>query len=162
MTEYEAASLTASHIGLAIAAGNMLAAIVAAAGIWVFGTSMKRANENRAETEKNRHEQIMTAFKDAAEDRKAAQAAAAEDRKAAREQAERQATAAAEDRKAAQAAAAEDRKAVREQAERQAAAAAEDRKITQATLAALERQGDVLAEILRRTSPTSPPPGPAE
>ena len=128
MTEYEAASLaiardglTASYIGLAIAAGNMLAAIVAAAGIWVFGTSMKRANENRAETEKNRHEQIMAAFKDAAEDRKAA----------------------------------------REQAERQAAAAAEDRKVTQATLAALERQGEVLAEILRRTSPTSPPPGPA-
>jgi len=137
MTEYEAASLTASHIGLAIAAGNMLAAIVAAAGIWVFGTSMKRANENRAETEKNRHEQIMTAFKDAAEDRKAA-----------REQAERQAAAAAEDRKAA-----------REQA-------AEDRKVTQATLAALQRQGDVLAEILRRTSPPSSQagsrPGPAE
>ena len=131
MTEYEAATLaiaqdglTASYIGLAIAAGNMLAAIVAAAGIWVFGTSMKRANENRAETEKNRHEQIMAAFKDAAEDRKAA-----------REQA------------AAAAAAAQ-------------AAAAEDRKVTQATLAALERQGEVLAEILRRTSPT-PPPGPA-
>ena len=140
MNEYEIArlaiardGLTVSYIGLAIAAGNMLAAIVAAAGIWVFGHAMKRANENRAETEKNRHEQIMAAFKDAAEDRKAA-----------REQAERQATAAAEDRKAA-----------REQA-------AEDRKITQATLAALERQGDVLAEILRRTSPTSPPPGPAE
>ena len=126
MTEYEAASLaiardglTASYIGLAIAAGNMLAAIVAAAGIWVFGTSMKRANENRAETEKNRHEQVMAAFKDAAEDRKAAQAAAAEDRKA-----------------------------------------------TQATLAALERQGDILAEILRRTSPPSSQagsrPGPAE
>ena len=49
MTEYEAASLTASHIGLAIAAGNMLAAIVAAAGIWVFGASMKRANDQRAE-----------------------------------------------------------------------------------------------------------------
>ena len=137
MTEYEAASLaiardglTASYIGLAIAAGNMLAAIVAAAGIWVFGTSMKRANENRAETEKNRHEQVMAAFKDAAEDRKAAQAAAAEDRKAAQ------------------------------------AAAAEDRKATQATLAALERQGDVLAEILRRTSPPSSQagsrPGPAE
>ena len=146
MNEYEIArlaiardGLTVSYIGLAIAAGNMLAAIVAAAGIWVFGHAMKRANENRAETEKNRHEQIMAAFKDAAEDRKAA-----------REQAERQAAAAAEDRKA-----------VREQAERQAAAAAEDRKVTQATLAALERQGDVLAEILRRTSPT-PPPGPAE
>ena len=139
MNEYEIArlaiardGLTVSYIGLAIAAGNMLAAIVAAAGIWVFGHAMKRANENRAETEKNRHEQIMAAFKDAAEDRKAA-----------REQAERQAAAAAEDRKA-----------VREQA-------AEDRKVTQATLAALERQGDVLAEILRRTSPT-PPPGPAE
>ena len=137
MTEYEAASLTASYIGLAIAAGNMLAAIVAAAGIWVFGHAMKRSNENRAETEKNRHEQIMTAFKDAAEDRKAAQAAAAEDRKAA------QAAAAA-------------------QMAHQAEQAAEDRKITQATLAALERQGDVLAEILRRTSPTPPPPGPAE
>ena len=122
MNEYEIArlaiardGLTVSYIGLAIAAGNMLAAIVAAAGIWVFGHAMKRANENRAETEKNRHEQIMAAFKDAAEDRKAAQAAAAE-----------------------------------------------DRKVTQATLAALERQGDALAEILRRTSPTSPPPGPAE
>ena len=126
MTEYEAASLaiaqdglTASYIGLAIAAGNMLAAMVAAAGIRVFGTGMKRANENRAETEKNRHEQIMAAFKDAAEDRKASQAAAAE-----------------------------------------------DRKVTQATLAALERQGDVLAELVRRTSPPSsqagPRPGPAE
>ena len=162
MNEYEIArlaiardGLTVSYIGLAIAAGNMLAAIVAAAGIWVFGHAMKRANENRAETEKNRHEQIMAAFKDAAEDRKAAQAAAAEDRKAAREQAERQAAAAAEDRKAAQAAAAA-------QMAHQAEQAAEDRKITQATLAALERQGDVLAEILRRTSPTPPPPGPAE
>ena len=98
MNEYEIArlaiardGLTVAYIGLAIAAGNMLAAIVAAAGIWVFGTSMKRANENRAETEKNRHEQIMAAFKDAAEDRKAA-----------REQAERQAAAAADDRKVTQ------------------------------------------------------------
>ena len=115
MTPYETASIAASHIGLAIAAGNMLAAMVAAAGIWVFGTSMKRANENRAETEKNRHEQIMAAFKDAAEDRKASQAAAAE-----------------------------------------------DRKVTQATLAALERQGDVLAELVRRTSPPSSQAGPAE
>ena len=98
MTEYEAASLTASHIGLAIAAGNMLAAMVAAAGIWVFGTSMKRANENRAETEKNRHEQIMAAFKDAAEDRKAAQAQAA----AAQAQAAAAQADAAEDRKVTQ------------------------------------------------------------
>ena len=81
MTPYEAASLDASYIGLGIAAGNMLAAIVAAAGIWVFGLAMKRANERRAETEKDRHEQIMASFKDAAEDRKAALAEAAEDRK---------------------------------------------------------------------------------
>ena len=98
MTEYEAASLTASYIGLAIAAGNMLAAMVAATGIWVFGTSMKRANENRAETEKNRHEQIMAAFKDAAEDRKAAQAQAA----AAQAQAAAAQADAAEDRKVTQ------------------------------------------------------------
>ena len=52
MTEYEAASLTASYIGLAIAAGNMLAAIVAAIGIWVFGLAMKRSNDQRAEAEK--------------------------------------------------------------------------------------------------------------
>ena len=90
MTEFEAASLaisqaglSASYIGLGIAAGNMVAAIIAAVGIWVFGIGMKRANENRAEAEKNRHEQIMAAFKDAAEDRKAAQADAAEARKAA-------------------------------------------------------------------------------
>ena len=71
MTEYESASLTASHIGLAIAAGNMLAAIVAATGIWVFGLAMKRANDQRAEAEqrradaeKNRHEESMTALKE--------------------------------------------------------------------------------------------------
>ena len=63
MTEYEAASLaisraglTASYIGLAIAAGNMLAAIVAAVGIWVFGLAMKRSNDQRAEAEKRRAE----------------------------------------------------------------------------------------------------------
>ena len=62
MTEYEAASLaisradlTASYIGLAIAAGNMLAAI-AAAGIWVFGSAMHRFNKQRAEAEKRRAE----------------------------------------------------------------------------------------------------------
>ena len=56
MTEYEAASLaisraglTATYIGLAIAAGNMLAAIVAAVGIWVFGAAMHRSNKQRAE-----------------------------------------------------------------------------------------------------------------
>ena len=46
-----------------------------------------------------------------------------------------------------------------------AAQAAEDRKVTQAMLAALERQGAALAEIVRRTSPPSsqagPRPGPA-
>ena len=64
MTEYEAASLTTSYIGLAIAAGNMLAAIVAAAGIWVFGAAMHRSNKRRAEAEKNRHEESMTALKE--------------------------------------------------------------------------------------------------
>ena len=71
MTEYEAAglaisraSLTASYIGLAIAAGNMLAAIVAAVGIWVFGSAMHRSNKQRAEAEKNRREESMTAFKE--------------------------------------------------------------------------------------------------
>ena len=76
MTEFEAASLaisraglTASYIGLAIAAGNMLAAIVAAVGIWVFGSAMHRSNKQRAEAEtrraeaeKNRHEESMTAL----------------------------------------------------------------------------------------------------
>ena len=70
-TEYEAASLaisraglTASYIGLAIAAGNMLAAVVVAAGIWVFGSAMHRFNKQRAEAEKNRHEESMTALKE--------------------------------------------------------------------------------------------------
>ena len=63
MTEYEAASLTATYIGLAIAAGNMLAAI-AAAGIWVFGSAMHRSNKQRAEAEKNRHEESMTALEE--------------------------------------------------------------------------------------------------
>ena len=96
MTPYEAASLDASYIGLGIAAGNMLAAIVAAAGIWVFGLAMKRANDQRA-------------------------AQASEDRKE----------------------------------------AAEDRKVTQAMLAALERQGKALEDLIRRTSPPSQA-GPAE
>ena len=78
MTEYEAASLavsraslTASYIGLAIAAGNMLAAIVAAAGIWVFGAAMHRSNkqraeaeQRRAEAERDRHTESMTALKE--------------------------------------------------------------------------------------------------
>ena len=63
MTEYEAASLTATYIGLAIAAGNMLAAIVAAAGIWVFGSAMHRSNKQRAEAEKDRHTESMEAEK---------------------------------------------------------------------------------------------------
>ena len=71
MAEYEAAGLaisraglTASYIGLAIAAGNMLAAIVAAVGIWVFGSAMHRSNKQRAEAEKDRREESMTALKE--------------------------------------------------------------------------------------------------
>ena len=74
MTEYEAASLaisraglTATYIGLAIAAGNMLAAIVAAAGIWVFGSAMHRSNKQRAEAEKDRHTESMEAERRRAE-----------------------------------------------------------------------------------------------
>ena len=59
MTPYETASLTAAHIGLAIAAGNMLAAIGAAVGIWIFGNRMERSNKRRAQ--------------DAADDRKVTQ-----------------------------------------------------------------------------------------
>ena len=81
MTEYEAASLaisraglTATYIGLAIAAGNMLAAIVAAVGIWVFGSAMHRSNkqraeadQRRAEAEKDRHTESMEAERRRAE-----------------------------------------------------------------------------------------------
>ena len=80
------------------------------------------------------------------EDRKqrAADAAAdREDRKADREQ-----------RAADTAADREDRKADREQ---RAAEAADARQGTQAIMASLERQGKALEEIIRRTSPPSPP-----
>ena len=95
MTPYETASL-------AIADGNMVAAIIAAAGIWVFGVGMLVQNWHRAK----------------ADQRRAAQAD--------------------EDRKE----------------------AAEDRKVTQAMLAALERQGAALTELIRRMSPPSSQDGP--
>ena len=81
MNEYEIAGLAASRMAAWASVASAAAAAVAALGIWVFGIGMMRSNERRAETEKDRHTQIMTAFKDAAEDRKAAQADAAEDRK---------------------------------------------------------------------------------
>ena len=125
MNEYETASLAVANAnldvakahlaiardglaiareGIDVAAGNMLAAIIAATGIWVFGIGMLVQNWRREKAEQRRAE---------AERRRAEQAAEAQ-------------------------------------------------KVTQGMLAALERQGDALAEILRRTSPTSPPPGPAE
>ena len=81
MNEYEIAGLAASRMAAWASVASAAAAAVAALGIWVFGIGMMRSNTRRAETEKDRHTQIMTAFKDAAEDRKAAQADAAEDRK---------------------------------------------------------------------------------
>ena len=81
MNEYEIAGLAASQMGAWASVASAAAAAVAASGIWVFGIGMMRSNTRRAETEKDRHTQIMAAFKDAAEDRKAAQAQAAEDRK---------------------------------------------------------------------------------
>ena len=91
MNEYEIARLAASQMAAWASVASAAAAAVAALGIWVFGIGMMHSNTRRAETEKDRHTQIMAAFKDAAEDRKAAQAA--EDRKAAQ---------AAEDRKVTQ------------------------------------------------------------
>ena len=83
---------------------------------------------------------------DAAKDREQRDRIADEDRK------QRAADAAAEreDRKADR----EDRKADRE---RRAAEAADARQGTQAIMVSLERQGKALEEIIRRTSPPSPP-----
>ena len=67
MTPYEAARL-------AIADGNMLAAIIAALGIWVFGIGMLAQNWRREKADQRRAAQ-------ADKDRKAALADAAEDRK---------------------------------------------------------------------------------
>ena len=164
MTPAETAGLTfAELVEYVLRAGPLFAAV----GIWYFGNRMERSNKRRAETEKDRHEQIMESFKQASEDRKAALAQADKDRKAAQAQADEDRKAAQaqadEDRKAAQAQADEDRKAAQAQADedRKAAQAdaAEDRKVTQGMLAAL-------TEMLRRTSPPSsqagPQPGPAE
>ena len=112
VTPYETASL-------AVADGNMVAAIIAAAGIWVFGVGMLVQNWRRA--------------KDAAEDRKAAQAAAAA--------AQAQAQAAQ-----AQAAAAQ-------------AQAAEDGKVTQGMLAALQ---ELIRRTSPPSSQDGPRPDPAE
>ena len=78
MTPAETAGLTLAEIVEYVLGAGPL---IAAAGIWWFGFAMDRGNKRRAETEKDRHEQIMAAFKDAAEDRKAALAQAVEDRK---------------------------------------------------------------------------------
>ena len=131
MTPYETASL-------AVANGNMVAAIIAAAGIWVFGVGMLVQNWLRA--------------KDAAEDRKAAQAQAVQAQAAQAQAAQAQAQAQAAQAQAAAAAAQAQARAAQEQA-------AEDRKVTQGMLTALQ-------ELIRRTSPPSsqdgPRPGPAE
>ena len=54
MTPYETASL-------AVADGNMLAAIIAAAGIWVFGVGMLVQNWLRAKADQRRAAQADTA-----------------------------------------------------------------------------------------------------
>ena len=54
MTPYEAASL-------AVADGNMVAAIIAAAGIWVFGVGMLAQNWFRAKADQRRAAQADTA-----------------------------------------------------------------------------------------------------
>ena len=69
MNEYEIARLAVARDGLDVAAGNMLAAIIAAVGIWVFGIGMlvqnwlrAKAEQLRAEAEQRRHEETMTAL----------------------------------------------------------------------------------------------------
>ena len=85
----EAAAMTAYEtISVVIAAGNMLAALVAAGGIWYFGAGMKRANDSRAAQAQEQADQ-------AAEERKVTQGMLAA--------LERQGAAAAEDRKVTQA-----------------------------------------------------------
>ena len=159
MDPYQAASLAASQMAAWAAVASAGAAAVAAVGIWIFGIGMMRSNARRSETEKDRHEQIMASFKDAAEDRKAALEQAAEDRKAIAEQMARQTEQAAEDRKAiaeqmARQAeqAAEDRKAIAEQVARQAEQAAEDRKsiaaFAQATLHAAQATSEDRQRVL--------------
>ena len=54
MTPYETASL-------AVADGNMVAAIIAAAGIWVFGVGMLAQNWFRAKADQRRAAQADTA-----------------------------------------------------------------------------------------------------
>ena len=91
MTPYETASL-------AVANGNMVAAIIAAAGIWVFGVGVLVQNWLRAKADQRRAEQ-------ADEDRKAAQAQAqaqAAQAQAAQAQAAAAQEQAAEDRKVTQ------------------------------------------------------------
>ena len=131
MTPAETAGLTfAELVEYVLRAGPLIAAV----GIWYFGNRMERSNKRRAETEKDRHEQIMESFKQAAEDRKAALAQADKDRKATQAQADK-------DRKAAQ------------------ADAAEDRKVTQGMLAALT---EMLRRTSPPSSQAGPRPGPAE
>ena len=84
MNAYETANIAVAQANLAIAeraadasVGSVvigalaLCTSVAVVILMRWGIkTMKDSNENRAETERHRHEQIMTAFKDAAEDRK--------------------------------------------------------------------------------------------
>ena len=67
---------------------SALGSPVAALGIWLFGIVMlfqnrsrAKADRRRADVERNRHTEAMTALAQAAEDRKDAQAAAAESQK---------------------------------------------------------------------------------
>ena len=81
MTPAETAGLTFAEIAdYTLRAGPLLAAL----GVWYFGSCMDRSNkrraeadERRAEAEKNRHTESMTALKamqaDAAADRKVTQ-----------------------------------------------------------------------------------------
>ena len=121
-------------------AGGIVTAIATA-----FGVNKSR----KTDAAKDREQRDRIADEDRKQ-RAADAAADREDREADREQRDRIAD---EDRKQ-RAADREDRKADREQ---RAAEAADARQGTQAIMVSLERQGKALEEIIRRTSPPSPP-----
>ena len=62
MNEYEIANLAASQMAARASVASAAAAAVVALGIWVFGVGMLVQNWRRAEAEKNRHTESMTAL----------------------------------------------------------------------------------------------------
>ena len=66
-------NLAIAREGIDVAAGNMLAAIIAATGIWVFGIGMLAQNWRREKAERRRAEQERRRAEQAAEEQKVTQ-----------------------------------------------------------------------------------------